>query len=186
MSPTSTTTAAEAKVIHPDNVQYPWYQLLVRTWSGTLYLYTDEEIAKISESFTPLDELPPVFDPWSELVKLTPPTFYYGWPVDTKLMLEYARRMGLVYPQSGTPSSPTEVAQAESWTLVNVEEYLEDVVSLEQTYGSQNAQERSLLIWSLYTNWTPLDERMDEEEIAEWQADLGYKEGPKWYLTCSA
>ncbi|EIN03740.1 hypothetical protein PUNSTDRAFT_116870 [Punctularia strigosozonata HHB-11173 SS5] len=190
MSPTSVSqprtvlphAASGQTIIKPDDAKYPWYQFLILPWTER-QCRNYEEYAKMIENIEPLDELPPEFDPWSEPLKYPPPTFYYGWAVDRELALDYARRKGLIEEDPSTVSDPRRAAFIKSWTLVDVQEFLEQVVSLEQSYAVQDPDNPYLLIWSLYDNWKPPDERPDMGDIIELQKDLGYEDGPKWYLS---
>ncbi|EIN04694.1 hypothetical protein PUNSTDRAFT_138338 [Punctularia strigosozonata HHB-11173 SS5] len=178
-------------ILQPDDVKYPWYKVLVLPWSEKGYREV-EDTKKLIDTFEPLLELPPEFDPWSQPLKYPPPKFYYGWPVDSALTLEYARQLDLVCYWAGTGAveckSQTEVEPddqvSDEWTLYEVEQYLKPVVSLVQSYGARSYKDPYLLVWSLYTNWTSPARRPTTEQIAGLQEELGYEEGPRWFLTC--
>ncbi|EIN04700.1 hypothetical protein PUNSTDRAFT_146347 [Punctularia strigosozonata HHB-11173 SS5] len=186
--------AAKPVLPKPDFVKYPWCKYLLSP-------YTDkesrsrEEVLLLAETFQPLTELPVMFDPLSEEgLQYFPPTFFFGWRVDDAKTREIAHGLDLVWywDDNGMGSSWKSKKDVrdhdvvdDDCTLTEVQEYLRNVFTLEVTYGTSDRDDPFQIVWSLHNNWTPWHERSTDESVAELQAELGFDEPPKWYLSNS-
>ncbi|EIN04693.1 hypothetical protein PUNSTDRAFT_138337 [Punctularia strigosozonata HHB-11173 SS5] len=186
-------------ILQPDLNRHPWYEFVVHPWSNRVTRNLEEEKV-VEDTFDAFDELPPEFDPWSEPLKRAPPEFFLGWPLDMALVRAYALKNDMAYFKnrynaagvriSGGYMQAHEVTSEDVLnkisTLTEIQLHLLPRVKIEEAYGVPNVEGRFGGLWSLCSNWTHPDRRPSEEEIAQLQEELGYKDKPKWHMTTFA
>ncbi|EIN04733.1 hypothetical protein PUNSTDRAFT_138378 [Punctularia strigosozonata HHB-11173 SS5] len=186
------TVPPNKSILKPDLKKYPWFEYVIPSWSDKvdrLPQASEEEV--ILDKFVPFDELPAEFDAWSEPLKYAPPEFYFGWPMDKKILRNYAIKNGLASFKKGLARAddPDYVGDLlENQTVFDIIWHLEPLINLkvEEVYGVQEGQDRFGGLWSLCDNYTPPDKRPTEETITRLQQEFGYEERPKWYMTTFA
>ncbi|EIN04714.1 hypothetical protein PUNSTDRAFT_138360 [Punctularia strigosozonata HHB-11173 SS5] len=88
---------SESILPEPDFAKYPWCRYLLTPYTNK-ETRPPEEVSLLAESFEPLSELPAIFDPLlEEGRRYSPPTFFFGWPVDDAKTLEIALELDLVW-----------------------------------------------------------------------------------------
>ncbi|EIN04696.1 hypothetical protein PUNSTDRAFT_138340 [Punctularia strigosozonata HHB-11173 SS5] len=186
-------------VLEPDLGKYPWFEFVVHRWSKRTDR-TGEEEKVVEDTFNAFSELPAEFDAWSKPLKHAPPEFFLGWPLDMDLVRSYAFKNNIAHfcnrvtnegvkvrggHKQAHEVTPDDILHRNK-TVSEMQYLLRPRAKIEEAYGVPDVEGRFGAVWSLCSNWTPPDQRPKAADIAKLQEELGYKEGPKWYMTTFA
>ncbi|EIN09366.1 hypothetical protein PUNSTDRAFT_134516 [Punctularia strigosozonata HHB-11173 SS5] len=174
----------------------PWYQFLMLPECEQQGV---DDVAILS-TFKPLDHLPQELDASSGTERPTPPELFLGIPLDTRMILDYAKKyelsayadrrtmgpLGWVPPEAVTSDTVVNIDSTTLQVYDDIREYLWPNLTFQTGYGHPDPKMPFVPIFSLCSNRDPLDKRPTAEKIAEIRTELGFKEDPKWYLTMFA